>query len=243
MNDEQPASREALESIGWDLSRDDRARVARIEAELERGFASLRDIEPAVAIFGSARSTASDPVYAAARDSARALAAAGFNILTGGGPGVMEAASRGCVEGGGVSVGLTIELPNEQATNPFVERAIPFHYFFARKLMFVRYSCAFIIFPGGFGTLDETFEALTLVQTHKIPHFPVLLLRDPYWNGLRQLLDEMVERHTITAHDHRQVREFSSPEEAVAIVRQCHENLRAARHKPGRHERRKAAAK
>jgi len=237
-DDPRITSPEALESIGWGLSRDDRARIARIEAELERGFAMLRDIEPAVSIFGSARARREDPVYDAARGVARAMARAGFNVLSGGGPGVMEAASRGCAEGNGVAVGLTIELPDEQATNEFVERECRFHYFFARKLMFVRYSCAFLILPGGFGTLDETFEALTLVQTHKIPHFPILLFADPYWDGLLRQLDEMVARGAISAHDRAQVRQFSSAEEAVEIVHRSHENLRAARHKPGLHKRR-----
>ena len=148
MRELHAASPEALESIGWGSSSDDRARVARIEAELERGFGQLRGIEPAVSIFGSARARPNDPVYAESRGVAREVARAGFNVLTGGGPGVMEASSRGCREGGGVSVGLTIELPNEQATNPFVEREVPFRYFFARKLMFVRYSCAFLISPA-----------------------------------------------------------------------------------------------
>jgi uncharacterized protein (TIGR00730 family) len=243
MRDPTSTSPEALESVGWGVSRDDRARLVRISAELERGFATLCDVEPAVSIFGSARAAREDLVYGAARGVARALASAGFDVLTGGGPGVMEAASRGCADGGGVSVGLTIELPDEQATNAFVERECRFHYFFARKLMFVRYSCAFLIFPGGFGTLDEAFEALTLVQTHKIPHFPILLFSDPYWSGLLRQLDEMVEHGAISAHDRRQIREFSSPEEAVEIVRRCHENLCAAQHKPRLHERPRTAGR
>jgi uncharacterized protein (TIGR00730 family) len=242
MRDPTSTSPEALESVGWGVSRDDRARIARIEAELERGFATLRDVEPAVSIFGSARAAREDPVYHAARGVARALASTGFDVLTGGGPGVMEAASRGCADGGGLSVGLTIELPDEQATNAFVQRECRFHYFFARKLMFVRYSCAFLIFPGGFGTLDEAFEALTLVQTHKIPHFPILLFRDPFWSGLFQQLDQMVQRGAISSADHRQVREFSSAEEAAEIVRSCHQNLCAARHKPPLHARPRTSA-
>jgi uncharacterized protein (TIGR00730 family) len=237
MRDPRSTSPEALESIGWGVSRDDRARIARIEAELERGFALLRDVEPAVSIFGSARVTHDDPIYDAARRVAREVTRSGFNVLTGGGPGLMEAATRGCAEGGGLPVGLTIELPDEQPTNAFVARECRFHYFFIRKLMFVRYSCAFLIFPGGFGTLDETFEALTLVQTHKIPHFPVLLFADPYWGGLRRQLDEMVEHGAISLHDRAQIREFSSAEEAVYILRQSHESLRAAQHKPQLHKR------
>lgn len=239
---ETTTSPEALESIGWAISGSDRERIGRIEEELERGFALLRDVEPAVSIFGSARTSPGDPFYEAARSVAREVARAGFNVLTGGGPGVMEAASRGCAEGGGQSVGLTIELPHEQPTNSFIDREVRFHYFFARKLMFVRYSCAFLIFPGGFGTLDEAFEALTLVQTHKIPHFPILLYADPYWQGLWQQLHQMVTHGAISTHEHRQLREFSSPEEAVDILTHCHRNLCATLHKPALRERAGSAA-
>jgi uncharacterized protein (TIGR00730 family) len=237
LNEPKPTSPEALESLGWGLPRNDRERIARIERELERGFALLRDVEPAVSIFGSARALREDPVYAAARDTARAVAAAGFDVLSGGGPGVMEAASRGCAEAGGRPIGLSIELPDEQPTNEYVQSEIRFRYFFTRKLMFVRYSCAFLIFPGGFGTLDEAFEALTLVQTHKIPHFPILLYRDAYWNGLKAQLDAMVARGAISAHEHRQVREFSTPEQATDILLHCHRNLCEVLHKPPLHAR------
>ena len=146
----------ALEGIGWDAARvsDDRARVARISAELEAGFAALREVEPAVSVFGSARSPETSPEYAMARSVARAVTEAGFNVITGGGPGVMEAANRGCREAGGLSVGLNIRLPHEQQVNAWVDLECTFRYFFVRKLMFVNYSCAFLIFPGGFGTLD-----------------------------------------------------------------------------------------
>lgn len=157
-----------LESIGWGAEGDEE-RVARITAELRMGFAALRDVEPAVSIFGSARAWEGSPECVMAREVAREVSRAGFNVLTGGGPGVMEAANRGCREGGGLSIGLSIRLPREQRTNGFVDRECAFGHFFVRKLMFVKYSCAFLIFPGGFGTLDEAFEALTLVQTHKIP--------------------------------------------------------------------------
>jgi len=212
-------------------------RIRRIETELERGFALLHGIEPAVSIFGSARSRPGDPVYEEAHGVAREVARTGFNVLTGGGPGVMEAANRGCKEGGGLSVGLTIELPNEQATNPFVEREVPFRYFFARKLMFVRYSCAFLIFPGGFGTLDETFEALTLIQTHKIPHFSVLLFGGNYWSGLQRQLDDMTEQGAISPADHARIRPVSNAEDAISILRRCHEGLCASLHKPPLHVR------
>jgi hypothetical protein len=237
MNDRRVTSPAALESIGWGVTPDDRTRLARIEAELEHGFASMQGIEPAVSIFGSARARPDDSPYVDAREVARAVARAGFNVLTGGGPGVMEAASRGCREGGGVPVGLTIELPDEQATNAFVEREIRFRYFFARKLMFVRYSCAFLIFPGGFGTLDEAFEALTLAQTHKIPNFPVLLFGASYWTGLARQLDDMTRHGAITAADRGRIQAVASAGEAVAILRSCHEQLCAAEHKPELHVR------
>ncbi len=232
MSEANAASPEALESIGWGAARDDHMRVRRIEAELERGFALLHGIEPAVAIFGSARARQDDAVYAEALAVAREVARTGFNVLTGGGPGVMEAANRGCREGGGVSVGLTIELPNEQATNAFVEREVPFRYFFARKLMFVRYSCAFLIFPGGFGTLDEAFEALTLVQTHKIPHFPVLLFGGGFWSGLMHQLAEMRAQGVISPEDQARILPVSSASDAVEILRRCHAGLCASLHKP-----------
>ena len=136
-----------------------------------------------------------------------------------------------------LGVGLTIELPNEQATNPFVEREVRFRYFFARKLMFVRYSCAFLIFPGGFGTLDETFEALTLVQTHRIPHFPVLLFGGDYWSGLLHQLGDMAEHGAISAADRSRIQLVSNANDAVAILRRCHENLCAQAHKPPLHVR------
>ncbi len=237
MLETRAASPEALESIGWGTSRDDRARIAKIGEELERGFALLRGLEPAVSVFGSARARPDDEVYAGSRAVAREVARAGFNVLTGGGPGVMEAATLGCREGGGVGVGLTIELPNEQATNPFVEREVRFRYFFARKLMFVRYSCAFLIFPGGFGTLDEAFEALTLVQTHKIPHFPVLLFGGDYWSGLLDQLDAMVDHGAISPEDRSRIQRVSNADDAVAILRRCHGNLCAALHKPPLHVR------
>jgi hypothetical protein len=233
MSGTSAASREALESIGWGgISADDRARVERIKSELEGGFRSLHDVEPAVAVFGSARAAEAAPEYQAAREVARAVAATGFNVLTGGGPGVMEAASRGCREGGGLSVGLTIRLPREQRTNRFVERECSFQYFFVRKLMFVKYSCAFLIFPGGFGTLDEAFEALTLVQTHKIPHFPVLLFGGAFWAGLHRQLAAMEGRGLLAPGDLAHLRVVSTPEEAVEVLRCCHEGLCATLRKP-----------
>jgi len=226
-------SSEALASIGWDrIASDDRARIARIAEEFDAGFRRLRDVEPAVSFFGSARSPEGSPEYALAREVARAVARAGFSVITGGGPGVMEAANRGCREEGGRSVGLSIQLPDEQRSNRFVEIECSFRYFFVRKLMFVKHSCAFLIFPGGFGTLDEAFEALTLVQTHKIPHFPVLLFGGGFWDGLHLQLDRMEQQGAITAGDRARVKRVASPEEAAAILRACHAGLCASLHKP-----------
>lgn len=224
---------EALESIGWaPTPLGEKDRLSRILRELEAGFDALRDVEPAVAFFGSARSAPDSPEYELARAVSRAVAREGFNVITGGGPGVMEAANRGCREGGGLSVGLNIALPREQSVNRYVERACAFRYFFVRKLMFVRYSCAFLVFPGGFGTLDETFEALTLVQTHKIPHFPVLLFGGDFWRGVIAQLDEMVQSALVTPEERQHVRLVSKVDEAVAIMRRCHEGLCADLHKP-----------
>ena len=233
MGDRDRAIGEAFEGIGWGgIPGRDRSRVARITAELQRGFRRLRDVEPAVSCFGSARSSKSSAEYAAAREISRAVARMGFNVLTGGGPGVMEAANRGCREGGGLSIGLSIRLPKEQRTNRYVERECRFRYFFVRKLMFVKYSCAFLIFPGGFGTLDEAFEALTLVQTHKIPHFPVLLFGDRFWTGLHRQLDRMERRGSISRADRAHVRAVGSAAQAVEILRGCHEGLCVTLHKP-----------
>jgi uncharacterized protein (TIGR00730 family) len=167
-------------------------RVLRIMGEFVEGFDTLSDIGNAVAIFGSARTPPDHPMYDKAVETARLLAREGFTIITGGGPGIMEAANRGAQEGNGLSVGCNIELPFEQGTNAFVERAINFRYFFVRKMMFVKYSIAFIVFPGGFGTMDELFEALTLIQTGKVRNFPVVLFGRSYWGGLADWLRERV---------------------------------------------------
>jgi uncharacterized protein (TIGR00730 family) len=159
-------------------------RALRILSEFVEGFDALAGLGPAVTVFGSARMGEDDADYAIARSIGRKLAEEGFAVITGGGPGVMEAANRGCQEGGGLSVGCNIELPMEQALNPYCDLGIQFRYFFARKTMFVKYADAFVILPGGFGTLDELFEALVLIQTGKIRHFPVVLVGTAYWAGL-----------------------------------------------------------
>jgi uncharacterized protein (TIGR00730 family) len=164
--------------------RSEAERLERIERELALGFEKLGQIGPAVCVFGSARTPVDAPDYALAREMGRAIGEAGFSVITGGGPGTMEAANLGARDAGALSVGLNIELPHEQALNPYVDLGIRFHYFFTRKLMFVRYSEAFVVFPGGFGTLDELFEALTLIQTGKAVDHPVVLQGPVFWNGL-----------------------------------------------------------
>ena len=162
-------------------------RVLRITSEFVEGFDQLATIDKAVTVFGSARIEPDDPYYRAAEEIARRLARKGFAVITGGGPGIMEAANKGAKRGGGRSIGCNIELPFEQRPNPYVDTLITFRYFFVRKTMFIKYSVAFLIFPGGFGTLDELFEALTLIQTGKIYQFPVVLFGRAYWKGLHRL--------------------------------------------------------
>jgi uncharacterized protein (TIGR00730 family) len=159
-------------------------RLFRILSEFVEGFETLADIQPAVSIFGSTRVSADNPLYVKAEQMARLLTESGFNVITGGGPGIMEAANKGALEGGGKSIGLNIDLPAEQAPNPYTNIHLSFRYFFVRKVMFVKYAMAYIIFPGGFGTLDELFEAITLIQTKKIKPFPLILVDSSYWQGL-----------------------------------------------------------
>jgi hypothetical protein len=165
-------------------------RTLRIMGEFVEGFDALADIGPAVSIFGSARVGRRNRYYSAARRLAAALAQQGFAIITGGGPGIMEAANRGAKEAGGLSIGCNIELPFEQGLNEYVDLGMEFRYFFVRKVMFVKYAEGFVIFPGGFGTLDELFEALTLIQTGKVEHFPVVLYGTDYWEGMMQWIRE-----------------------------------------------------
>ncbi len=167
------------------------ARLTRIHDEIASGFAALTGLGPAVSVFGSARTPHDHPSYELARRTARELGEAGYAIITGGGPGIMEAANRGARDAGVTSVGLNIELPEEQAPNDFLDLSLDFRYFFARRLMFVRYASAFVVHPGGLGTLDELFEALTLIQTAKIDSFPVALVEEAHWRGL---IDWMQDR-------------------------------------------------
>jgi uncharacterized protein (TIGR00730 family) len=186
--------------------------------ELRRGFRALAGVRRGVSVFGSARTPPDHPRYEQARRIGEALGRAGFCVITGGGPGAMEAANRGAHEAGGKSVGLNIDLPFEQGMNPYVDLAVDFHYFFARKVMFVRYSSAFVVLPGGYGTLDELFEALTLIQTQKIRFFPVVLLGSEYWAGLVDWLRErMLAEGNISPADLDLLHITDSVDEVVAI--------------------------
>lgn len=203
---------------------EDPARMERIMTEIDAGFHLLSGwLGKAVAVFGSARPGPDDPRYAAARTMGSRFAAAGFAVITGGGPGLMEAASRGATEAGGTSVGLGIELRREQVLNPYVDVPMTFRYFFARKLMFVRYASAFVVLPGGFGTLDELFEALTLVQTGKIHEFPVVLIGTEHWSGLMAWIRERLQDQGFIAPDDiRLLRCTDDIDEAVELIQQCH---------------------
>jgi uncharacterized protein (TIGR00730 family) len=174
-----------------DLEVDDERRLQRIHDEIDTAFKALRDVEEGVSIFGSARVEEGNPWYELCRETAACLTHHGFTVITGGGPGLMEAANRGAAEAGGLSVGLNIELPHEQHRNP----SLGFHYFFARKLMFVRYARAFVIMPGGFGTLDELFESLTLIQTNRIKHFPTILVGSAFWEPLLEWVEHGLEQN------------------------------------------------
>ena len=178
-----------------DEASDDQRRVNRIHKEIEGAFTALRDIDEGVSIFGSARVEEGHRWYELARETAACLTHHGYTVITGGGPGLMEAANRGAAEAGGISVGLNIELPHEQHVNAYVNRQFQFHYFFARKLMFVRFARAFVMMPGGFGTLDEMFESLTLIQTHRIQSFPTILVDSEFWDPLLEWIDRGLEDH------------------------------------------------
>ncbi len=194
-------------------------RVLRIQAEFVDGFGALAELGPAVAVFGSARTKRSDDRYRAAREAGRLLAERGIAVITGGGPGIMEAANRGAAERGGTSVGLGIELPREQGINAWVNLGMSFRYFFVRKTMFVKYSRGAIVFPGGFGTLDELFELLTLVQTHKVKRVPVVLVDAAYWRGLFDWIEDTVRaEEMVSAFDPGLVHITDDVADAVAVA-------------------------
>ena len=201
-------------------------RVFRIMGEFVEGFDDLATVTRGVAIFGSARTPADNPYYAAAQETAALLAKAGYPVITGGGPGIMEAANRGAFEASGASIGCNIELPFEQAPNPYQTRSLKFKYFFVRKTMFVKYSNAFVIFPGGFGTLDELFEALTLIQTRKIKNFPVILFGSEFWAGMLAWLENAIMQNKyISAEDRGLLHLTDSPAEIVEIVHRSQDAL------------------
>lgn len=202
-----------------DFTKSDPWRVFRIMGEFVEGFDTLANVGPSVAVFGSARVKPDHPQYAAAERTGALLADAGFGVITGGGPGLMEAANKGAHEAGGVSIGCNIELPFEQGTNEWVDVAVNFRYFFVRKTMFVKYAEAFIIFPGGFGTMDELFEALTLIQTGKIRNFPIVLFDKQYWSGMLDWIRRTMEQEgKISPGDVDLLYLTDSPEEAVERV-------------------------
>ena len=202
---------------------------AEIAAEFAAGFDRLAELGPAVTVFGSARTPADHPRYRLMREVGAALGRAGYAVITGGGGGLMEAANRGARDANAVSVGCNIELPHEQAFNDYVDIALRFRHFFVRKVMFVRYACAFVIAPGGFGTLDELFEALTLIQTATIEHFPVLLLGEGEWDGLLEWLSERaLADHRIEPGDLDGIQVVANPAAIVAIVDAARERQRRA---------------
>ncbi len=215
LQSEKPEKIEFLHTDPW--------RVFRIMGEFVEGFDTLADLGPAVSIFGSARVGPDDPWYQAAERTARLFVERGFGVITGGGPGVMEAANKGASEAGGPSVGCNIELPFEQGMNRYVQTAVNFRYFFVRKTMFVKYAEGFIIFPGGFGTMDELFEALTLIQTGKVRHFPVVMMGSEYWGGLMDWIrGTMAAQGKVGPKDLDLVLITDSPDEAVEHVVRAH---------------------
>ncbi len=221
-----------LESPGPDeFTHTDTWRVFRIMGEFVEGFDELATLTRGVSIFGSARTRKDDPYYKAAEETAALLAKVGFAVITGGGPGIMEGANKGAFEAKGQSIGCNIELPFEQGSNPYLTQGLKFKYFFVRKMMFVKYSLGFIIFPGGFGTLDELFEALTLIQTKKIRNFPVVLFGSSYWQGLLDWIrDPAMKEGKVTEQDLKLLHVTDSPEEVVKIIVDSQSSLGGENH-------------
>ncbi len=215
-------------AMNFDFTLTDPWRVMRITSEFVNGFDALAHIPPAVTIFGSARTKPDDAEYTSAVETARLLAKAGFAIITGGGPGIMEAANKGAQEGGNLSIGCNIELPFEQSSNAYLDISLDFSYFFVRKTMFMKYSDAFVIYPGGFGTMDELFEALTLIQTKKVSNFPVILYGSAYWSGLINWInDTMLRSEKISTEDTSLLRVSDNPQEICKLISEAHkENYR-----------------
>jgi uncharacterized protein (TIGR00730 family) len=221
----------AAEELSVLSTQTDSGRLQRITRELREGFAALAHVGAAASFFGSARTARDDPEYALARETARLAGEAGLAIITGGGPGAMEAANRGACDAGALSIGLNIELPFEQGMNQYVELGLDFHYFFTRKVMFVRYASGFVAFPGGFGTLDEMFESLTLIQTGKIRNFPVVLVGSEFWTGLVDWMRErLVGEGKISAGDIDLFKITDDPHEVRdLLMRAAHRKARVER--------------
>ena len=217
--------RKAFQNKDWSqIKATDSWQIFRIMSEFVDGFERMARIGPCVSIFGSARTKPDNPYYILAEEIAYKLTLEGYGVITGGGPGIMEAANKGAKRGNGKSVGLNIELPFEQEPNPYIDRdkSINFHYFFVRKTIFLKYSQGFIALPGGFGTLDELFEALTLVQTHKIGEFPVVLVGKKYWQGLLDWIKStmMEKEHNVNEEDLQRVHVVDTADEAVQVITQ-----------------------
>lgn len=197
-------------------------RVLRIMGEFTWGFENLQDVAGGVSVFGSARTKPGDPDYLAAEQVGALFARAGVPVITGGGPGIMEAANKGAFEAGGISIGCNIELPHEQHTNPYLSRSLDFKFFFVRKTMFVKYAMGFVVFPGGYGTLDELFEALTLIQTDKVTDFPVVLFGTAYWQGLGDWIrTQLLGRRMISPGDEQMVTVTDDPHMVLRIFQDC----------------------
>lgn len=225
---EEEAQTEANYLAGRSTKTKEILRLFRIFLEFFRGMRALHTIGPAVTVFGSARFKKEDhPYYQLGREVGKALAHEGFTVMTGGGPGIMEAVNRGAFETGGISVGCCIRLPHEQLPNSYLHKAVTFSYFFARKVMLIKYSYAFIILPGGFGTLDEMMEAITLIQTGKLYDFPVILMGKDYWQGhLEWVQKQMVQQGTVTAEELNFIHLTDRPEEAIEIIRKTIQGLK-----------------
>ena len=231
-NGRRHSPEDQLSNVSW--------RIFRIMAEFVEAFEVMAPIGPALSIFGSARTRPHEPMYQAAEETARLLARDGLAVITGGGPGIMEAANKGAFEAGGTSIGLNITLPQEQESNRYQTLSLDFHYFYARKVMFVKYASAFICFPGGFGTLDEFFEVLTLVQTLKVEPYPIVLYGSSYWTGLKAWLEvQLLGGKFIDPEDIDIFRIVDSPRDAVRLVKQ---GIKKPWWRPLDHELQKATA-
>jgi uncharacterized protein (TIGR00730 family) len=223
---DEPGAGRASEGADWEeellasvrTPSKDKQRLHRIVREFSNGFDQLHSLGPAVTVFGSARFTEESPNYKVGMEVGRELARAGLAVITGGGPGLMEAANRGAHEGGGVSIGCNLILPGEQATNQYVDSVIPFHYYFVRKVMLLKYSCAFVYLPGGFGTLDELFEAARLIQCGKIGPFPLMLLGSAFWRNVMEVMYDLLREGAVSPEDTGFGYVTDSPAEAVAMI-------------------------